>query len=351
MNSFDLDERIRSALAAQADQVTEADLEPAPLPAAEGLHIVPPTQRWSRRWLPPLLAAAAVVAVLVGTIAVVTAVRADRAQPAHTPTVPAPSVAPTKAVGSGIPTKGVATKPAASATPTSAGSATATQPGASATATQPGAGTAPTKAGGPATFNLGYQPLWPFANLTAAKDWQAAYRSGGQQPWHLDAGQTALSFTRGYLGFSDIDIVTSTRTDSIGAHIGVGYRDPNGTARTAAVLHLVRFGTDSDSPWEVVGSDDATFSLEVPAYGSVVHSPVTVGGHITGVDENIRVTMRQLSAPVGQSCCTPAGGTNQPWTAKVPFSGLTDTVATIVASTGGHLQAVERFAIQGVRSR
>ena len=193
--------------------------------------------------------------------------------------------------------------------------------------------------------------MWPFATLTAAKDWQAAHRSGGQQPWHLDAGQTALSFTQGYLGFNEINIVTSTRTDSIGAHIGVGYRDPNGTARTAAVLHLVRFGTDSDSPWEVVGSDDATFSLEIPAYGSVVHSPVTVGGHITGVDENIRVTMRQLSAPVGQSCCTPAGGTNQPWTAKVSFSGLTDTVATVVASTGGHLQAVERFAIQGVRSR
>ena len=342
MNSFDLDERIRSALAAQADQVTEADLEPAPLPAAEGLHIVPPTQRWSRRWLPPLLAAAAVVAVLVGTIAVVTAVRADRAQPAHTPTVPAPSVAPTKAVGSSIPTKGVATsRPPA--------------PPRRRPAVPPRRNRAPApprrRPAAPATFSLGYQPLWPFANLTAAKDWQAAYRSGGQQPWHLDAGQTALSFTRGYLGFNDIDIVTSTRTDSIGAHVGVGYRDPNGTARTAAVLHLVRFGTDSDSPWEVVGSDDATFSLEIPAYGSVVHSPVTVGGHITGVDENIRVTMRQLSAPVGQSCCTPAGGTNQPWTAKVPFSGLTDTVATIVASTGGHLQAVERFAIQGVRSR
>jgi len=28
------------------------------------------------------------------------------------------------------------------------------------------------------------------------------------------------------------------------------------------VLHLVRFGNDPDSPWEVVGSDDTTFSLD-----------------------------------------------------------------------------------------
>ncbi len=339
MNSFDLDERIRSALAAQTAQVGESDLQPAPVPSADRAHDMPPAPRLGRRWLPPLLAAAAVIAVAAGTIAVVTAVRADRAQPAHTPTptAPAPSGAKTEVHSNAT------THPAAPAT-TPAASASATKPAGSVPANQP----VP-----PPAFKLGYQPLWPFATLSDAKAWQVSNRSGGHQPWHLDAGQSALSFTRGYLGFGDIDIVTSRSTDSVGAHIGVGYRDPNGTSHTAAVLHLVRFGTDADSPWEVVGSDDATFSLELPAYGSVVTSPVTVGGHITGVDENIRVTMRQLSSsvPFGQSCCTPAGGTNQPWSAKVPFSGATDVVATIVASTGGHLQVVERFAIQGVRSQ
>jgi hypothetical protein len=345
MNRDNLDERIRSALAAQAEQIVESDLQPAPVPTGHVPHNAPPAQRWTRRWLPPLLAAAAVIAVAAGTVAVVSVVRADRAQPAHSPT---PTPTPTSPSLREIPSKQLSQAPSARTTPAGATppAAAATPPGASTTATAPA-----TKAGAPASFDLGYQPLWPFANLTGAKAWQAAYRSGGHQPWHLDAGQTALSFTRGYLGFSDIDIVTSSRNDSIGAHVGVGYRDPNGTPRTAAVLHLVRFGTDADSPWEVVGSDDASFSLELPAYGSVVHSPVTVGGHITGVDENIRVTMRQLSGQVGQSCCTPAGGVKQAWSAKVPFSGLTDAVATIVASTGGHLQAVGQFAIQGVRSQ
>jgi hypothetical protein len=226
-----------------------------------------------------------------------------------------------------------------------AGPTSSTQP----TPSSPSSSTPPTR---PASFELGYQPLYPFASRVEAQAWQQSYRSGGHQPWHADAGATAIAFSRGWLGFNEIDTVTSTRTSTDGAHIGVGYRNPNGRSRTAAVLHLVRFGNDPDSPWEVVGSDDTTFSLEVPAYGSTVTSPLTVGGHITGVDENIRVAIRQLSSevPLGQSASIPAGGNNQPWTTSVLFSRPSDTTLTIVASTGGHLQQVERFTIQGVRA-
>jgi hypothetical protein len=321
MNSFDVDERIRAALAAQADQVTEADLRPASMPTADRAHVVVAPQ-WRHRWLPPLLAAAAVVAVAAATIALVEVTRVDRVPPAHTPT-PVPSVNTT-------PTP----------YPTSTPSVTATTEPTPATRTSP-----------PVGFDLGYQPLYPFAAITDARAWQASYRSGGHQPWHLDAGETALSFTRAKLGFTELDTVTSLSVDGDGAHVGVGYVNPNGIRQTAAVLHLVRFGTDRDSPWEVVGSDDRTFSLETPDYGSVVTSPMSVGGHITGVDENVRVSIYQLSssAALGTACCTPAGGVNQLWSTRVSFSGVTDPVITIVASTGGHLLAVERFAIQGVR--
>jgi cell division septation protein DedD len=331
MNSFDVDERIRSALTAQANQLTEADLAPAPVPAGDRGRTPAPLfgPQWKRRWLPPLLAAAAVVAVAAGTIGVVELTRADRAQPGQTtaPTPNAPSPTPTPS-----PT------PPASTTPTPT-----TKPPTSPTPT-------PTQSA-PAAFELGYQPLWLFANLADVKVWQASYRNGGHQPWHLSATATAQAFVAS-LGFTEIDTITSQRTDSDGAHIGVGYVDPNGTKRTAAVLHLVRFGTGTDWPWEVVGSDDTDFSLEKPDYGSVVSSPVTVGGHITGVDENIKVSVRQVSTekPIGQACCTPAGGVNQPWSTKVSFSA-TQPVITIVASTGGHLLAVERFAIQGLRTR
>jgi len=120
--------------------------------------------------------------------------------------------------------------------------------------------------------------------------------------------------------------------------------------RTAAVLHLVRFGFDGRSPWEVVGSNDTTFTLERPAHGSLVASPITVGGDITGVDESIHVWVRSLNAhaAVGDKCCLPVGGVNRPWSQTISFTGC--GVLAIVASIGGHLQRVEAFAIQGVHT-
>jgi hypothetical protein len=316
MNSHDIEDRITSAVRARAETVTAGDLRPAVSPTSRTIE----RPQW-RRWGLPLLAAAAVAAVAIGTTVVATSLRSDPAPPAGSPSqvVPPPAVKPP--------------------------SPSVTQPSRSATSPSPSGSQNPP----PATFELGLQPLWPFADFGQAEQWRV--NAGGSQPWHADPDQTALSFTQGYLGFTELKVVTSHLLDGQGAHVGVGYLDPNGKPHTAAVLHLLRFGTASDAPWEVVGSDDTTFSLEQPAYGSTISSPVSVGGHITGVDESIRVSVRSLGteATVGQACCLPAGGENSPWTQSVVFTR--SGVLTIVASTGGHLQGVERFTIQGVVAR
>jgi hypothetical protein len=203
----------------------------------------------------------------------------------------------------------------------------------------------------PAVASFEYQPLWPFANLTEVEEWQRGYRSGGHSPWHLDAEATALTFTTGYLGFTGINVVVSQSINGNEALVTVGYPIENGKPGTAAVLHLARFGSGVDAPWEVVGSKDTTLTLTKPGYGATVGSPVAVGGRITGVDESIRVQVRQPSSevPIGESCCPPAGGQDTPWSATVSFSGATAPALTIVASTGGHYTDVERFAITGVR--
>ena len=113
----------------------------------------------------------------------------------------------------------------------------------------------------------------------------------------------------------------------------------------------MRFGTGDDAPWEVVGTTDTGLVLETPDYGTTARSPVTVAGTITGVDESLRVQVRQASssAPLGEACCLAGGGDNSPWRTAVAFEGATDPALTIVVSTGGHVQGVERFAITGVR--
>jgi hypothetical protein len=200
------------------------------------------------------------------------------------------------------------------------------------------------------TLDTGYAPVFPFTTATQAQAWVASYHSGGHQPWHLDAGLTALAFTQGYLGYTGISRTGAGHVDDQGMHLEVGYTQPDGTFATSAVVHLVRFGTGPDAPWEVVGTDDTTFSVENPVYDTTASSPAQVGGHITGVDENIRVQVRRLSrqSPVGTFCCQAAGGNNSPWSVTVAFKAPSGAVITIAVAIGGHVAPVERFAITGV---
>jgi len=210
--------------------------------------------------------------------------------------------------------------------------------------------------------------MWPFANIAqaAAAETQALACRTERCPYvpnrdFSDPGATALGFVRGYLGFADITRVTSTSVAKDQAHIGVGYLNPNGKPVTAAVIHLVKYeraSGDKFAPWEVVGTDDTSFSLETPTYASRVGNSFSVGGHITGVDENIHVWVLHTAGQTNTTtrlkdyCCLPAGGQNSPWTVHLTipkYSGIqVSDVLTVVASTGGHVQQHERFAIQGV---
>ncbi|MEV0829452.1 hypothetical protein [Nonomuraea rubra] len=198
-----------------------------------------------------------------------------------------------------------------------------------------------------------YQPLWPFSTPEEAAAWQREYRANGHEPWHLDARRTAIAFSRDFLGFAGIDRAVKTVTDGPHARVHVGFRAEDASRPlVAAVVHLMRYGQGDDAPWEVVGTDDTTLSLTRPAYGASAGSPLTVGGRVTGVDESIRVQVRHPGSdtPVGERCCLPAGGENAAWSARVSFTAQPGRTLTVVASTGGHVAEVERFAVTGVTS-
>jgi len=213
---------------------------------------------------------------------------------------------------------------------------------------------APTTPGTPAqTTGLphGYLPLFPFASLADVRAWQASYESGGHQPWHRSPDITATAFAA-FLGYTGITEIAGSAVSRGDAHVAVGIKLPNGTISTAAVIHLVLFGSGKYAPWEVVGTDDNAFTVDRPAYGGTVSSPTRVGGTITGVDESIRVTVHTLPAqgPIGAYCCQAAGGTRSPWSASVTFHVTPGQVITVAAATGGHVAAVERFTVTGARA-
>lgn len=211
--------------------------------------------------------------------------------------------------------------------------------------TQQPVGPGPSPAPRPA---LAGEPLWPFASLAEADHWKNVDAPAGHSPWHADAKATALFFVNGYLRFHDITEVTSVEVRGARADIGVGYDLPGGAPHTASVIHLVLFGDDS-GPWEVVGASVEGFSIDTPGDGDQVVFPMSVGGRITGADESITVAVRTLAGGVDKLDPVPAGGDDAPWSRTVPFGGR--GVLTIVASTGGHLTAHERFAVVGAVSR
>ncbi len=225
-------------------------------------------------------------------------------------------------------------------------------PPAPSTSTSPAGSTAPSPTPTEPTpsSRFGYQPLWPFAGVEEASVWQQAYRVGGHQPWHLDAGLVAQRFTQSYLGYREVDRVLRKAVSGDQAWVDVGSRLPDGKAGTAAVVHLAKIGTGSYAPWEVVGTKDSTLSLTTPRYGTMVGSPVAVGGKVTGVDESLVIRVLRLgSGEVGRSPGVPAGGQNSPWSTTMPFDAPAGSVLTIAVSSGGHVAGVERFAITGVR--
>ena len=276
----------------------------------------------------------AALALTVPLLAVATACGSGSGtHPSQSPTTPIPTSSSASSPTAGSPTTG---------NPTATGTVPGTTPPSSATPTAP--------LGSP--VNL---PLWPFASLDQAREWERAYSAGGSQPWHLDAERTALAFTQGYLGFTGIDKTFSIAVTNVrDAHVGVGFATPSTPPRTAtaAVIHLVRYGSEPNAPWEVVGTADTTLTLTAPAYGSLLRSPLTVGGAITGVDESIRVQIRTpaRAAPLVDRPGLPAGGNAAPWQVTVTVPATTEPVLTVIASTGGHLQAVERFAVTGIRT-
>ena len=310
----------------QSDPDQDPGLEPDPL------------RRTTRRTRAVVIVAAAAAvtllsALLSGLAVVFLGGESDSGRPA----VPLPLASTTSA-------STTPTRPPTKATPTP--KPTTPEP------TTPVRTASPTPSPSASPRPFAYQPLWPFVSTAEAAAWQLRYRAGGQQPWHLDAELTALSFTTGFLGFSEVNKVASSSIRGDDARIAVGYQATEGPVSVAAVLHLVRIGQGQDAPWEVVGTADTTLTLDRPRYGATAVSPLTVSGRITGVDESIRVEIRQPSSArqLGTSCCVAAGGDQQPWSTRVTFQGATDPAQTIVASTGGHVQSVERFAITGVRS-
>ncbi|HEY6798389.1 MAG TPA: hypothetical protein VI248_27230 [Kineosporiaceae bacterium] len=195
-------------------------------------------------------------------------------------------------------------------------------------------------------------PLWPFQTAEQVRAWQVHRQTLGGDPQHrLDPASTALEFTRGALGLTAVDRVTSRKVAGDGCLVGVGWLGEGGVELTVGVLRLVRFGEGGASaPWAVAGTVD-TAAFTRPAYGATVTAPLQVAGVIDGVDETLRVMVIGPGGRIlGRAGPIGVGGSDQRWEAAVELAPApSGSVLTVVVCTGGHLGDVEWFAVTGVR--
>jgi hypothetical protein len=198
----------------------------------------------------------------------------------------------------------------------------------------------------------GRLPLWPFQTCEQVRAWQAYRQALDIDPQHrLDPAVTALEFTRGALGFTGVDRITSRAVSGDQQFVGVGLLGEAGAELTVAVLRLMRLGDGgAQDPWVVTGTEEVS-AFSRPGYGAVVTAPLRVGGVINGVDEALRVV---VTGPGGATLGTAGpigiGGADQEWSAVIDLAPAPPgALLTVAVSTGGHLGDVEWFAVTGVR--
>jgi hypothetical protein len=198
----------------------------------------------------------------------------------------------------------------------------------------------------------GVLPLWPFSTAEQVRAWQQHRRAAGGDAQHrLDAAATALEFTRGALGFTAVDRVTADDGGADERLVGIGWEAEPGLDLTVATLRLVRFGSGEQAPWVVTGTRDPA-AVATPGYGTTVRFPLEVAGRLSGVDETVRVTVTGPGgARLGAAGPLSLGG-DQDWAVEVPLTGAappSGALLVVAVWTGGHLGAVEWFAVTGVR--
>ncbi|MBV9292121.1 MAG: hypothetical protein JO222_06700, partial [Frankiales bacterium] len=187
--------------------------------------------------------------------------------------------------------------------------------------------------------------IFPFTSSADEKSWESGFLSGGHSPWKADPVAVATTWVTAYLQQPTVDqLVSKTVTPAGTAVVTLGRTMTAEQGQTVAVtdVHLVRFGKG----WVVVGATDPQNQLKLsgPKAGSLAVSPLSVTGPGFGVDEAVRVQVRDAVSPKSYGEGTTGFGNGTPqWSVNVPF--------TRPSGRGGALVATMSSAADGGPSR
>jgi len=274
------DELLRSALSDEADGIT---------PAGDGLARIQQRirQREGRmRWMRPAIALGSVAALAlagVGVAAVISNSGNDRLAPE--PPASTPSETPSE-------------------TPTTTPIATETFPA---------------------------QAIFPFTSVDAEQGWEQDYASGGTQ-WEADPTQVSLHWVQDFLDQPGVDRVVDQQDDGKDKLVTLGrvLAAEGHNLFKVTVVHLTKYG----HAWIVTGASDPNnyLSFSTPEAGGAIDTPVTVTGPAFGVDEAVKIDVRDATSTTSYGTTTVSfgNGTGQ-WRGHINFNRPTSPVGVLVA--------------------
>ena len=184
--------------------------------------------------------------------------------------------------------------------------------------TEPAPTATPTVAGGGLDHPFENPALWPFTSAQQIASWQTTY------PYADDKRALVDHYLSDHLKLSGL--TTSTTCESCDLVV-----IKNG-AQTVGQASLERYLLDGHLVYTIVTVGETDLKITTPTYGEAVSSPTTVSGRITGVDENVSLSLvTQAGATIG-TAGAPAGS-EVPWSAKLSWTDTDWTNGGIVAKT------------------
>jgi len=143
-----------------------------------------------------------------------------------------------------------------------------------------------------------------------------------------DPAGAARGFAVDFLGFTDPLLGEYMAGDSRSGEIEVR-PESRGPATTVFVRRL------GDDTWWVLGSATEHITVERPATGATITSPVAVGGEALAFEGHVVVEVRQdgTAGPIGTGSVTGGGGPSAPFEGEITFTEPTADYGALVFLT------------------
>lgn len=176
--------------------------------------------------------------------------------------------------------------------------------------------------------------IFPFTSAAAEQQWETDLADGGSN-WQTQPVDVATRWVADFLDAPSVDRVLSQTPvdggDAVDVTLGRVIEGENPNAVPVTKVHLVQFG----KAWIVTDASDPMGYLTVstPEPGAAISSPVDVTGPAFGVDEGLKVEVRDATSSTSYGDAnTSFGGGSGNWSVSVHFQDPTGIVGALVAT-------------------